>query len=79
MTPKSRRFLTVDYEQALEQTVALREVLPPDHFATGTNPSGDYLHLLRPHIWVEQALANGIFGGKSVAQIGNVSDFQTCG
>lgn len=33
MTPKSRRFITVDYEQALEQTVVLREILPPEHLA----------------------------------------------
>lgn len=33
MTPKSRRFITVDYEQALEQTVILREVLTADHLA----------------------------------------------
>jgi transposase len=33
MTPKSRRFITVDYEQALEQLVILREILPPEHLA----------------------------------------------
>ncbi len=33
MIPRSRRFITVDYEQALEQIVVLREVLPPDHLA----------------------------------------------
>jgi transposase len=29
----SRKFKTVDYEAALEQTVSLREALPPDHLA----------------------------------------------
>jgi len=29
--PTSRRFMTVDYEDALELTVSLRECLPPDH------------------------------------------------
>jgi len=33
MPPTSRRFITVDYEQALEQTISLREVLPPEHLA----------------------------------------------
>jgi transposase len=31
--PTSRRFITVDYEEALELTVSLRECLPPDHLA----------------------------------------------
>jgi len=31
--PTSRRFITVDYEDALELTVSLRECLPPDHLA----------------------------------------------
>jgi transposase len=31
--PTSKRFITVDYEEALELTVALRECLPPDHLA----------------------------------------------
>ena len=29
--PTSKRFITVDYEEALELTVTLRECLPPDH------------------------------------------------
>jgi transposase len=29
--PTSRRFITVDYEDALELTISLRECLPPDH------------------------------------------------
>jgi transposase len=33
MTPKSRRFIIVDYEAALDCTVSLRECLPPDHLA----------------------------------------------
>lgn len=33
MTCRSRRFITVDYKQALEQTVVMREVLPSDHLA----------------------------------------------
>ena len=31
--PTSKRFITVDYEKALELTVCLRECLPPDHLA----------------------------------------------
>lgn len=31
MIPKSRRFITVDYEQALEQRIILQEILPPEH------------------------------------------------
>jgi len=31
MTPKSRRFIVVDYETVLDFTVSLRECLPPDH------------------------------------------------
>jgi transposase len=31
--PTSRRFIVVDYEDALELTVSLRECLPPDHLA----------------------------------------------
>jgi transposase len=31
--PTSKRFVTVDYEEALELTVSLRECLPPDHLA----------------------------------------------
>jgi transposase len=31
--PTSKRFITVDYEKALELTVYLRECLPPDHLA----------------------------------------------
>ncbi len=31
--PTSKRFITVDYEEALELTVTLRECLPPDHLA----------------------------------------------
>ncbi len=31
--PTSRRFIAVDYEDALELTVSLRECLPPDHLA----------------------------------------------
>jgi transposase len=31
MEPMSRRFITVDYEQALDITVSLRECLPPNH------------------------------------------------
>jgi transposase len=31
--PTSKRFITVDYKEALELTVTLRECLPPDHFA----------------------------------------------
>ena len=31
--PTSRRFMTVDYEDALELTVSLRECLPSDHLA----------------------------------------------
>jgi transposase len=33
MTPKSKRFIVVDYEAALDLTVTLRECLPPDHLA----------------------------------------------
>lgn len=28
-----RRFRMIDYEEALDQTVAIRDVLPPDHLA----------------------------------------------
>lgn len=31
MTPRNRRFITVDYEQTLEQAVVLGEILPPKH------------------------------------------------
>jgi transposase len=31
--PTSRRFIAVDYEDALELTVSLRECLPSDHLA----------------------------------------------
>jgi len=30
VTPKSKRFIIVDYEAALDFTVSLRECLPPD-------------------------------------------------
>jgi transposase len=33
MTPRNRRFITVDYEAALDLVVSLRECLPPDHLA----------------------------------------------
>ena len=33
MTPKSKRFITVDYEATLDLAVSLRECLPPDHLA----------------------------------------------
>jgi transposase len=33
MTPRNRRFITVDYEAALDLIVSLRECLPPDHLA----------------------------------------------
>jgi len=33
MTPKNRRFITVDYEAALDLIVSLRECLSPDHLA----------------------------------------------
>jgi transposase len=33
MTLKTRRFITVDYDEALDLTVTLRECLPPDHLA----------------------------------------------
>ena len=33
MTPRNRRFITVDYEVALDLVVSLRECLPPDHLA----------------------------------------------
>jgi transposase len=33
MIHKSRRFITVDYDQALDLTVTLRECLPPSHLA----------------------------------------------
>jgi transposase len=33
MTPRNRRFITVDYEATLDLTVSLRECLPPDHLA----------------------------------------------
>ena len=29
----ARRFKTIDYEKALDQTVTIRDVLPPDHLA----------------------------------------------
>ena len=33
MTPKSRRFKTVDYEAALKMTITMEDALPPDHMA----------------------------------------------
>jgi transposase len=33
MTPRNRRFITVDYEAALDLVVSLRECLSPDHLA----------------------------------------------
>jgi len=33
MTPRNRRFITVNYEAALDLVVSLRECLPPDHLA----------------------------------------------
>jgi transposase len=33
MTPRNRRFITVDYEAILDLMVSIRECLPPDHLA----------------------------------------------
>jgi transposase len=29
----ARRFKVIDYEKALDQTITIRDVLPPDHLA----------------------------------------------
>jgi transposase len=45
MTPRNRRFITVDYEAALDLVVSLRECLPPDHLARFVVDTIDQLEL----------------------------------
>jgi len=61
MTPRNRRFITVDYEAALDLVVSLRECLPPDHLARFVVDVIDQLDL--SCIYVHY----GVRGGKAYA------------
>jgi len=61
MTPRNRRFITVDYEAALDLVVSLRECLSPDHLARFVVDVIDQLDL--SCIYVHY----GVRGGKAYA------------
>ena len=63
-----RRVSGVDEYPSFVRRLLEGSQIPSSRFESSGPPSGDYPHLLHPHIWVAQVLDNGVFGCEKQVQ-----------